>query len=247
MDVRDNIALKKIFSIPHAMKAKQKFKQKFNQSVSIPADEPQDDVIMRTVSNNIEGYGKLKLKNTIRSKLMPNRTKTLISDDNISEHSSDLEFCNSHRAYNKPEMKKRASNSIDMRFLPKRKKSKMMPPPVTVEDEQMASISWYSFNKKGSPEMKSPNNYGGMFPPAVSSTKSNKTPVPSSTKKSHNFSAKRMMSGIRAGNESSRYTSLEKNKILDAIRQKVPSLSIVPINGLNQHMINKSRFPGQPR
>lgn len=90
VDVDDSLALKKIFSIPNALKVKNKFKERIRDSVTI---EPLDDLMVRSVSNNLSFQPNFLSKNTMRAKVkvLPKRSVT-INTDELSDESSDLDF-----------------------------------------------------------------------------------------------------------------------------------------------------------
>ena len=67
-------------------------KRRLHQSIEVDKSI-NDNLYLRSVTNNVAGKGKLQIKNSLRSnnKSMIKKKMTLQSDD-LSDNSSDLEF-----------------------------------------------------------------------------------------------------------------------------------------------------------
>lgn len=103
VDPGERGALTNIFNkIPTGLKIRDKFKSKLRGSQSIEPPSPgPDGNYFKSLTNNVN-QSNLSLKSALK-KMMPNRTKTLNSDDNLSMDSEDLEFSTNQRKYNHPE------------------------------------------------------------------------------------------------------------------------------------------------
>ena len=221
------------------MKVRNKMKRRLHQSIEVDKSI-NDNLYLRSVTNNVAGKGKLQIKNSLRSnnKSMIKKKMTLQSDD-LSDNSSDLEFWEKQRIYNAPENRK-VSASIDARYLSKRKKTKMkVSSPVTIEDEQYSSsIAWYAFDNHMSPK----NNMVGSLP---SSIRGSKRKMNSSLRFSKDHSESMRAKNYSAASTLSKHNErYSKQNIIDSIRERIPSLSIVPIKGLNKKLVKNSFIHG---
>lgn len=100
LDIRDRSSLTSILNkIPQGLKVRDKFKSKLREISSNIASPVPNNNFLKSLTN-VSCDTNAPFRNEL-NKMRPMRTKTLVSDDNYSDHSSDLDFATSHREYNK--------------------------------------------------------------------------------------------------------------------------------------------------
>ena len=213
VDLNNKSSLSNIFSkIPAGIKAKEKFKSKLKLSSSIG---PQQNAgpFLKSLTN-VKSKLKVNFKETFK-KIVPKRTLTIHSEDEFSDHSSDLDFAEKHRIYNKlqkigePLMQKINQNFLGNLNKHTRRENDMNP----CEVEEESTIQWSIFKNKRS------------------QTKPKKIlkPIERSTKR-RKFKMKNLIDNFNIGGN--RYVGNSTNTISDVMPTYLPSISIVPLKNI---------------
>ncbi|CAI2358952.1 unnamed protein product [Moneuplotes crassus] len=211
IEPKDRGSFKNVFNqIPMGIKAREKFKSK------LKINSPKNSLQLGEGGSYLKSLTSVKNKVSVNftdtaKKLRMKRTKTLNSDD-LSEDSSDLEFCHNHRIYSKlQKVEKPVVKAIQEDFLTKLEKSRKSKDMNLVEIEEESTIQMAIFKNK---------------------QRNNKPLRKADNESSNSHKGKFRMRNFVKKLKSNRYNPTITEKMKGHISPNLPSISIVPLKSM---------------
>ncbi|CAI2386019.1 unnamed protein product [Moneuplotes crassus] len=194
------------------MKVRDKFKSKIKGQNNGEVSPSKESGPYFKSLTNVKSKVRVNFNDSTK-KLKPKRTKTFGSDD-LSEDSSDLEFCENQRFYSRlQKISEPAMNTIKEKFLGKVKKSKKREESNPLEIEEESTIQYSVFKKKKRREV-------GFL------RKSN----PSSLGRKGKLQMRNIVDKLQLSTK--KHLPKIANKMREQMSPNLPSISIVPLKNM---------------